>query len=385
MSEKHIPGIDDLFQEGYTETERKLLPYDREKIIDKFRHNLTRITQLQLSYPTEPYNLRMRKETIEGSSTYRADLKNSGVMTPDGLKRLEVPGLITKELFEQYDNNVPVVKKWRAKPHKDIVVDFFDDGYIHVESENPVEWEKFKTENELHESDFRDITGHRLADNEWRAHNTYRIQNGGREAFVPRPGPDVDHVVGEIHAWRSVHDAKPFVQISGRSGSGKTTFANKVKQRLAEQEQPLRSVIISIDEYNRGMSFLKNLGGGKWEDFDADIVWDTMEFRGDMEKLRGGEPIPLWHFDYSCDERKLLGTIDPKDYDVFIIEGVKAHHPDLHNLPDLAYEISTPLATSLGRRIMRDMRERPLFANPSKNLVYYLTYAEPAYSRLYKS
>ena len=73
------------------------------------------------------------------------------------------------------------------------------------------------------------------------------------------------------------------------------------------------------------------------------------------------------------------GIIAPSN--VVIIEGIYALSPDITKQDELRYEMTTPLATCIGRRLLRDMRERPEFADPVKSLGYMLREAEPAYRR----
>lgn len=387
MTEK-TPHIDDYVHDDYAQIERRYIPDSdaRDLLNDTFTNNRTRITQLQLSHTSEPYNLCMRKHTPEGKPPdFRVEIKNVGMMSEDGWRRMQIPADIDRELFEQYeDQDVPIVKKWRAYPldNRDVHIDFFDNGHVHAKSRNPKSWTQFIRSYDLSEN-FADITGNPLSSSEWHAHNDYKRSHGGREILAPRTNPSVDHAISEIHAWRSIHSEKPIVQVSGRSGSGKTYFAHLIEQELSNGSNPLRAIVLSTDEYNRGRTELYRRGGGTWHNYDADEVWDTLEFGQDMQRLRSGESIPKIYFNYDTEEREIVGTINPDEYDVIVYEGVKSHSPDLHGLADLAYEVPTPLATSLGRRIVRDLMTRPRFADPKANLTYYLTYAEPEYSRLY--
>lgn len=53
--------------------------------------------------------------------------------------------------------------------------------------------------------------------------------------------------------------------------------------------------------------------------------------------------------------------------------------PEITKVDDLLFEVDTPLATCIGRRLLRDMRERPQFADPVASLQYMHEEAEPAY------
>lgn len=389
MGEYTKTHIDEFIHNDYSATERKYLPVDqetRELLERNLQQNRTRITQLQLSHTSEPYSLCMRKHTPDNREPdFRVEIKNVGIMTDDGWYRMQTAANIDRELFEQYEKqDLPVTKKWRTYPlnTKDVHIDFFDNGHVHAKSRNPRAWAHFIRAYDLAER-FREVTGNPVTDTEWHAHNDYKRTHGGREILAPRVGPTIDQAVSEVKDWIAVHDKKPFIQISGRSGSGKTYFAYELSKVLAQQNVPINAPVLSTDEYNRGRTVLYRVGGGTWTNYDSDIVWNTKRFRRHMEKLRRGEPIPHEIFDYEIEERVKKGIIDPNNYDAFIYEGVKSHHPDLHGLADIAYEIPTPLATSLGRRIVRDLMTRPRFANPQENLRYYLTYAEPEYIKLY--
>jgi uridine kinase len=365
----------------YEVTEQKFLPRTaefREALIDKFRsHAVEKIRQLYLSHPSDEYILWISEQTHPEES--RVALKDRGTWTADGLRRNEFRGVLHEGLFDYYDNDVPSVNKLRARPREGVIIDFFDDGHVHAESVDPSAWRQFIFEQDCYDQ-FVEVTNverNRAADNEWRAHRNYRLEHGGREAFAPLPPLDVNKVMVDI---ASVRNGEPIiVQIGGRSGSGKSTFIRNLQMEL--QGHNISSLFVSTDDYNYGRTYLYGLankrGEDKWVDYDSDEVYDLSLFKTHLEKLKQGEAIPKFYFDHQPEERLQQGEFGPAE--VVIFEGIKANHPNLRDLAHLSYEIPTSLATALGRRCMRDLRERPRFAKPRHNLEYYLKYAEPAY------
>lgn len=184
-----------------------------------------------------------------------------------------------------------------------------------------------------------------------------------------------DEVVAAI--YDSLQVGKPLiVTLSGRSGSGKSTLLQEVREKL--NKLFISSEILSTDDYNVGMKQLRILGNGSWKNYDADEVYDLELFRRDMHSIKIGNSIPVRRYDYVTGEPQINGT-NIRPANVLLIEGIKANHQSIRDLADLSFNITTPLATSIGRRILRDMITRPQFADPGVNLAYYLEYAEPAY------
>jgi uridine kinase len=371
LTEKNIANKN--LEQNYNETEQTFLPLFPRKISDEFALQADQvIEQLYLSHPSEEYNLRVRRIGIETSFT--PTIKDKGEITDAGLKRLEVNGVMSKQRYHYYRNNMPTVTKLRATPHEDIVIDFFDNGHIHAESENPAAWNHF-IQQYGYENDFMEVTGDRMVDSEWIAHTEYRQKHGGHEVLVPKPDLDLDIVEAEILEQQKQKSL--IVAIGGRSGSGKSTLVRQLSERL--REKGLTTATISTDDYNYGNTHLYKIGGGIWENYDSSQTYDLTLCRTHLGQLASGLIIPKHQFDFVTQEPVINGSIQPPD--VTFIEGIKAHHTDFRELADLYYEVPTSLALSIGRRITRDAVERPRFS-PSENLSAYLEYAEPEYRAL---
>lgn len=354
------------------EIERKFIPVFPEEL-ELFRPETRPIEQFYLSNPKEPFSLRFR-ETFDrdGNLLYEATLKDTGTMTSDGIDRIEVTAPVDASLYNYYhEASAPTIRKLRAKPRLGITIDFYEDGSVQVESENEREWQTFVRE---HGDNFVEITGDRTSRNEWKAHLSFRRAHEGVEAFSIADELRADDIVNDI--IRAGDTAPRVVHIAGRSGSGKSTIVREVRDKL--DRVGLSSVVLSTDDYHRGTTWLRNHNGGApWMHWDAPIVYDTASMSIDLARLTNGESISRREIDWSIAEPVVTGTVEPAD--VIIIEGIYAQSPDITNSSDLTYEMTTPLATCVGRRLLRDLRERPEFADPAKSLEYMLREAEPAY------
>lgn len=353
------------------ETEKKYLPIFPEQLAD-LREIARPIEQFYVSHPSEPFSLRFR-ETLDdnGDLVYKATLKDRGALTDEGLKRLEVEIDISPELYQYYKTpDVPVLRKLRATCNNYVAVDFTEDGRVLCESENGVAWTAF---TDTRGNDFMEITGDRHADNEWYAHYKYRREHAGHEALVPAPDLDPSKIAYEIFQQHT-HRSPVIVRLFGRSGSGKSTIVRQVQAELERYELP--SDVISTDDYHRGKTWLTAYNNGQpWMQWDHPIVYDTKAMAANIQKLLDGETVPRREIDFGPVEPVYKGDIAPVP--VIIIEGIYARSPDLSGFSALDYEIPTPVATCIGRRLLRDMVERPQFADPAESLRYMLEQTEP--------
>lgn len=360
-------------QKPYKEIERKFLPLFPEQLA-AFREAAVPIEQYYLSHPSEPFSLRFRETADDGICTYRATLKDRGITTTDGLERLEVEVPISAELYEYYKTqSAPQLRKLRYYANNHVCVDFFEDGHIQIESEHPIAWQQFV---DSHGDNFSEVTGDRITDNEWRAHTTYRKRHDGSETLIPGEELDIDSITREIHEQHRRLASPVMVQIAGRSGSGKSTIVRALREKL--QSIGLDSIVLSTDDYHRGISWLTAYNNGsEWREWDHPIVYDTTEMAADLRKLQRGQAIPKREINFKSVEPTYDGIVTPSP--VVLIEGIYAGCADLEEFRTLQYQIPTPFATCVGRRLLRDIRERPQFGDIADNLRYILEQAEPRY------
>lgn len=355
------------------EIERKYTSIDIESL-QQFREQSRPIEQFYLSHPKEPFSLRLREELSEdGEFIYTATLKDRGSISVNGLDRLEVETCISAELYNYYKSpELPCLKKLRTDIGDNIVIDYYEDGHVQVESENSSSWKQFC---EYVNFDLVDITSEELSNNELRANRLLQKQ----ESYIPEL--DAGHIVKDI--LEKLQCSKNIiVRICGRSGSGKSTISRQVQQML--NSLSVSSEIISTDDYNRGASWLRSFNNGQdWSKWDHPIVYDTKSMAADVQELLDDQPILKRSFDFIAQEPFFNDTISPTS--VIIVEGIYALSPDFDSLDSLVYEIPTPLATCVGRRLLRDIKERPNFGNPGATLKYILENAEPMYRNQLKN
>mgnify|MGYP001123705125 CR=1 FL=1 len=370
-------------EQKYNETEKTYLPR-RDHILDRFRdHTVKTIQQPYLSHPSEDYSLRLRHTTSQKGTRIDATLKSRGEVVEAGLSRDEFTAPIAINRYTYYNDNLPAVHKQRSSPLESIDIDFYTDGYTHVESEDPVAWRRFLDEFNLSDADFEDVTGEVFTDNEWRAHQQYRREHGGREALSPQR-----EFESEIALEAILHYAKsrvrvsrgrlPVVRLYGRSGSGKSHQLDLLRDGL--REHSVESEVISTDDYNIGIAEITRQSADvPPTNFDHEDVYDLSTAHDDAMKLLAGKPVRDRRYNFTTSEPVFYGErAAPKDGSVLFVEGLWARHSTF-DFADLTFEVPTPLATSIGRRITRDLVARPVFANPADNLGYYLEHAEPAY------
>lgn len=356
------------------EVERKYLPLFPEQL-NKFRLEAMPIEQLYLSHPSEPFSLRLRETLRGGELVYTATLKDRGQNTSEGLDRLEVETVVDSKTYEYYKQleHVPI-KKLRSEPSNDIAIDWYEDGHVHIESEHPSAIETLGVTRDIPQQHLIDITGEKIADNEWRAHIDYRRLHDGAEALVPAPELHPSTIASRIEYHLGRREIT-IATIAGRSGSGKSTVVAEIQAQL--RQRGIDSTVLSSDDYHRGKTWLESYKGGTWTEWDAPIVYDLPALHQDIETLRSGRTIVKREFDFSSEEPVRTGIVEVAP--VILIEGIYARDASFESIADLRFDIPTPLATCVGRRLLRDLKERPQFAEPEKSLRYILEQAEPAW------
>lgn len=333
-----------------------------------------------MGHPKEPYSLWMFEHESPTETFHETTLKDKGAQRRFGLERAEFRGPIHEDLFRYYDDDVPTLTQYRYRPNQHVSLDFSDTGrLVRAESDNPAAWNHFVRVEGLDDY-FFDATANRRTDNVWLAHLDYKNKHGGREALAPIPKPEVEEIFSDIESMRE-DGKKVIVQLGGRSGAGKSYTVRELRKKLSSHQ--IKSIVISTDDYNQGKKYLYALankrGQERWVNYDKDEVWDLPLVKAHLLQLLDGKSIPQFEFDFNTEERQEVGTINPQDYDVYIVEGIKANHPIFHGIAHLSYEIPTPFATSLGQRDMRDWDQRQQFGHPRKNTLYYVNLVEPEY------
>lgn len=373
-------GNREFEQPHYHEIEQKFIPVFPEQL-SQFRSEARPIEQLYLSHPDEPFSLRLR-ETLDthGELVYTATIKDRGAHTEYGIDRMEIETEIHPETYAYYheQHRYPTLQKLRSSPHANIAIDYYPDGTVRMESENQLSLKAFQ--NRLPEPvDLMPAHGSHV-DNEWLAHFLHRQAHG--EA-LPSPEPvDVETVTRSIYQTY-LHRKFTAIGIGGRSGSGKSTLLREVTARLQDTIPSIHT--LSTDDYHRGKNWLETYNNGRpWTNWDDPIVYDTAALGEDIARLARGEAIYARRFNFATEEPEYTGVIEPSDASTLVlVEGLHAHSPELADSLHGFHKVTTPLATCVGRRIMRDFfsggRVNESLPSPEVILRYMLETAEPTY------
>jgi uridine kinase len=143
------------------------------------------------------------------------------------------------------------------------------------------------------------------------------------------------------------------VGIAGGTGSGKTSFALKLRERLG----PPRCLVVAQDAYYKDGSTL-GAAAQAAINYDHPDAFDTSLLVQDLRDLKAGRPVPHLTYDHAAYSRKVLpDPHTPKP--VLLLEGilVLAEEP-LRRLMDIRLFIDTDPDVRILRRLQRDLRER---------------------------
>lgn len=143
------------------------------------------------------------------------------------------------------------------------------------------------------------------------------------------------------------------VGIAGGTGSGKTSFANKLLERLG----PERCVTLAQDSYYKDGSGLDPQARAAIN-YDHPDAFDTSLLIDDLRDLKAGRPVPCLTYDHAAYSRRVLpDAVTPRP--VILLEGilVLAEEP-LRRLMDVKLFIDADADVRVLRRLHRDLDER---------------------------
>jgi len=143
------------------------------------------------------------------------------------------------------------------------------------------------------------------------------------------------------------------VGIAGGTGSGKTSFAQKILERIG----PDHCLIVAQDSYYKDGSSLDPTARAALN-YDHPDAFDTSLLVEDLRDLKAGRPVPFLTYDHAAYSRKVLpDPLTPRP--VLILEGilVLVEEP-LRRLMDIKLFIDTDADVRILRRLQRDLKER---------------------------
>ncbi len=143
------------------------------------------------------------------------------------------------------------------------------------------------------------------------------------------------------------------IGIAGGSGSGKTTFAKKIIQKVNDP----RVVLISQDSYYLP-SLPSDLKTQIETNFDHPAAFDWPLLRDHLARLRAGEQVAVPVYDYKT-ERRTSETHLTSKARVVLLEGIYAlWDEEIRNLLDLKVYLNVEADIRFIRRLHRDVKER---------------------------
>ena len=143
------------------------------------------------------------------------------------------------------------------------------------------------------------------------------------------------------------------IGVAGGTGSGKTSFANRLLERLREE----RCVTVAQDAYYKDGSTLDPAARAAIN-YDHPDAFDTSLLIQDLRDLKAGRPVPHLTYDHANYSRRVLpDALTPRP--VVILEGILilAEEP-LRRLMDIKLFIDTDSDVRILRRLRRDLKER---------------------------
>lgn len=348
----------------YREIERKYLLNEEEK--GMLPHALMQsepehIEQYYLNTPDEPYELRIRRSEQAGRIACTATLKKGS--PPD---RLEMETEVVPSTYSgwlQFAATKPIKKQRRTLefPRGEWALDDIDVPRLTVlEAEGDV----------LLPANGTDVT-------EDSTYTNYALSEHTKEPSDTNLSQTIDYMLEDIEiARKNNRNGRAVIGIAGATASGKTTLAKAFAELIGESAR-----IISQDDYYLGVTAMRAMFGAHYEpNFDDPISMNHRLLAQHLGALRMGQPIERPSYSMATsDPTDETVTINPDETPVIIVEGIHALHHHLQDLYDRTIFVEAPLATRVGRRLERDLREGRGF-KPEDNLRYLLEVAEPTYA-----
>lgn len=143
------------------------------------------------------------------------------------------------------------------------------------------------------------------------------------------------------------------IGISGGSGSGKTTFANKLINMVSDD-----ITILHMDSYYLNDQPIEHLTAQGNPNFDHPAAFDWELLRTHLLELKNGNPIEVPVYDFVSSSR-LKETTTLRPTDVIVFEGIfSIFDKEIRDLLDIRCFLHVDADIRIARRINRDVNER---------------------------
>jgi uridine kinase len=143
------------------------------------------------------------------------------------------------------------------------------------------------------------------------------------------------------------------IGIAGGTGSGKTTVARRIIERVG----PEQIALIRHDDYYLDLGHMP-LEQRRLQNFDHPDILETNLLIEHLRTLRDGQPVNIPTYDFSAYTRRIeTQRIDP--HQVIIVEGILIFvDKELRSLMDIKIFVDADSDVRLLRRLKRDIGER---------------------------
>ncbi len=162
-----------------------------------------------------------------------------------------------------------------------------------------------------------------------------------------------------------------FIGVAGGTGSGKTTVARRIVERL----EPGTIGLIQHDAYYKSWDELPKLEGHGWPNFDHPDALDTTLLIEHLRALRRGEAVDIPVYDFATHSRtSQVHHVEPLP--LILVDGILIFvEPALREMFNVKLYVDTDADMRFIRRLRRDLDERGRTIDTV--IVQYLTTVRP--------
>lgn len=143
-----------------------------------------------------------------------------------------------------------------------------------------------------------------------------------------------------------------FIGIAGGTGSGKSTFTNRLKKTFGEKIS-----VVYYDNYYRRRDDL-SFEERKKINYDHPDAFETDLLIRHIRELRNGQEVECPVYDYTVHNRSAETTVI-RPAEVIIVEGIMVlQNEELRKLLDIKVYVEADADERILRRVIRDVKER---------------------------
>ena len=143
-----------------------------------------------------------------------------------------------------------------------------------------------------------------------------------------------------------------FIGIAGGTGSGKSTFTNRVKQTFGD-----RVSVIYYDNYYKRRDDIP-FEERKKINYDHPDAFETQMLIDHIHALKNGQEVQCPVYDFTIHNRTDR-TVTIKPADVILVEGIMVlQNEELRKLLDIKVYVEADADERILRRVIRDVKER---------------------------